>query len=118
MTVSISSKFGTLETTHGSSVKSVAIKMGNAAFFEPEIVISPLSRRPPSMLRISILDPLCLDNPGMPSVILMNLDRHPLRLSRNQCGDRRSLVRSDFHQQTAAPPKHHARLNDQTRNTA
>ena len=53
MVVSISLSLGTLEKVIGVSESSAAIKIGNAAFFAPEIVTSPCSGCPPIILNAS-----------------------------------------------------------------
>jgi hypothetical protein len=51
----MSAKCGTLLSKIGSADSKPAHKMGNAEFFAPEIVISPLSGLPPVMTSLSII---------------------------------------------------------------
>ena len=48
-----SRRCGTLSTCSGSEVRSAAHMMGSAAFFAPEMGISPCSGTPPSMTSLS-----------------------------------------------------------------
>src|ERR1044071_8309919 len=52
--VDTSIRRGTLESLSGLSERSAAHRMGSAAFFGPEMRISPSSRRPPWIFSLSI----------------------------------------------------------------
>jgi hypothetical protein len=48
---------GTFRTVTGSEASSVPASIGKAAFFAPEIAISPSRRTPPSISNLSISEP-------------------------------------------------------------
>ena len=54
MVVVMSCRWGMLPITIGSSVSRVAARMGRAAFFAPEILISPCNGAPPLMTNLSM----------------------------------------------------------------
>src|SRR5687768_4936092 len=114
ITVSISSSDGTFWTTHGSSVSSVAIKMGNAEFLAPEMRISPLSGRPPSIVKRSNEGSfLNADNPRQSCQIGIQHRFFPRsRLGSQHLEHRQSLIRTDLQQQCTVRLKHLLSLVD------
>src|SRR5690606_5103201 len=64
--VVISLRWGILVSKMGLSASKVAARIGNAAFLEPEMRISPLNGPPPMIINLSIKDSFeeenCLDS--------------------------------------------------------
>src|SRR5437762_2810470 len=102
MTVSMSSRKGTLRMTQGASVSSVPIRIGSAEFLAPEIRISPCSGWPPSIVNRSNENSfLGFDDPGQARQILNQLAALPEGTFAQKIQHSRSLVCADFQQQKA-----------------